>query len=88
MCRPVGQIGVGEPDTGDWSTGDVGEPESDDGEVGFEAEPAQPVASNAATTRLTSDIELFITADTLAILQPPRWSELTTGQQRWVVYRR
>jgi hypothetical protein len=57
-------VGVGEPDTGDWSTGDVGEPESDDGEVGVEAEPVQPVATNAATTRLTSDRELFTTVRT------------------------
>jgi len=52
-------VGVGEPDRGDWSSGDVVEPESDDGAVGVEAEPVQPVATNAATTRLTSDRELF-----------------------------
>jgi hypothetical protein len=52
-------------ESGDWSTGDVGEPETDDGEVGVEAEPAQPVASNAAMTKLTSERELFIIAGTL-----------------------
>jgi hypothetical protein len=73
-------VSAGEPDSGDWSTGDVVEPESDDAEVGIEAEPAQPVASNAATTKLTSDRELFIS--TLCKFVSPRWSELTTGQQR------
>lgn len=57
-------VGVGEPDTGDWSPGAVGEPESDDGEVGVEVEPVQPVAINEATTRLTSDRELFTTVRT------------------------
>ena len=57
-------VGVGEPDTGAWSPEDVGEPETDDGEVGVEVEPVQPVAINAATTRLTSDRELFTTVRT------------------------
>ena len=55
-------VGAREPERGGGSTGDVGAPGSDEGAVGVDAEPVQPVASNAATTTLTSDRDLFITA--------------------------
>jgi hypothetical protein len=57
-------VSAREPESGDWSAGDVGDPEGDDGEVGFEAEPVQPVASHAARAKLARHIarELFIKA--------------------------
>jgi len=55
---PANWSTVGDPESGDWPPGDVGEPGLDDGAVG---EPAQPVASSATTTTLTSEKDLFIT---------------------------
>ena len=56
---PASWSTVGDSERGNWPPGDVCEPGLDEGAVG---EPAQPVASSATTTTLTSDEDLFITA--------------------------